>query len=41
MIFDRALRREMTQVAGAVFVTLFTVMATTQSIRLLGDAATG
>ena len=41
MIFDRALRRELTQVAGAVFVTLFTVMATTQSIRLLGDAATG
>lgn len=41
MIFDRALRREMTQVASAVFVTLFTVMATTQSIRLLGDAATG
>jgi lipopolysaccharide export system permease protein len=41
MIFDRALRREMSQVAGAVFVTLFTVMATTQSIRLLGDAASG
>ena len=41
MIFHRALRRELTQVASAVFVTLFTVMATTQSIRLLGDAATG
>jgi len=41
MIFERALRREMSQVAGAVFVTLFTVMATTQSIRLLGDAASG
>ena len=41
MIFRRALQRELTQVAGAVFVTLFTVMATTQSIRLLGDAASG
>lgn len=41
MIFRRALKRELTQVAGAVFVTLFTVMATTQSIRLLGDAAGG
>ncbi|MFN0160301.1 MAG: LPS export ABC transporter permease LptF [Burkholderiales bacterium] len=41
MIFSRALRREFNQVAGAVFVTLFTVLATTQSIRLLGNAATG
>ncbi len=41
MIFRRALQRELAQVAGAVFVTLFTVMATTQSIRLLGDAASG
>ncbi len=41
MIFRRALQRELTQAAGAVFVTLFTVMATTQSIRLLGDAASG
>lgn len=41
MIFRRALQRELTQVAGAVFVTLFTIMATTQSIRLLGDAAGG
>jgi lipopolysaccharide export system permease protein len=41
MIFRRSLKREFTQVAGAVFVTLFTVMATTQSIRLLGDAAAG
>ena len=40
-IFRRALQRELTQIAGAVFVTLFTVMATTQSIRLLGDAAGG
>jgi lipopolysaccharide export system permease protein len=41
MIFHRALKREMTQVAGAVFVTLFTIMLTTQSIRLLGQAAGG
>jgi lipopolysaccharide export system permease protein len=41
VIFDRALRREFNQVAGAIFVTLFTVLATTQSIRLLGNAATG
>ena len=41
MIFRRALQRELTHIAGAVFVTLFTVMATTQSIRLLGDAAGG
>lgn len=41
MIFRRALQRELTQAAGAVFVTLFTVMVTTQSIRLLGDAASG
>ena len=41
MIFRRALQRELAQVASAVFVTLFTVMATTQSIRLLGDAASG
>ena len=40
-IFRRALQRELTQIAGAVFVTLFTVMATTQSIRLLGEAAGG
>ena len=41
MIFHQALRRELTQLAGAVFVTLFTIMATTQSIRLLGQAAGG
>lgn len=40
-IFRRSLKRELAQIAGAVFVTLFTVMATTQSIRLLGDAASG
>ena len=41
MIFRQALRRELTQIAGAVFVTLFTIMVTTQSIRLLGQAAGG
>jgi len=41
MIFRQALRRELTQIAGGVFVTLFTIMATTQSIRLLGQAAGG
>jgi len=41
MIFRRALQREFAEVAGAVFVTLFTIMLTTQSIRLLGLAAGG
>jgi len=41
MIFRRALQREFAEIAGAVFVTLFTIMLTTQSIRLLGLAASG
>lgn len=41
MIFRRALQREFAEIAGAVFVTLFTIMATTQVIRLLGLAASG
>ena len=41
MLFRQALTRELTQIAGAVFVTLFTIMLTTQSIRLLGLAAGG
>ena len=41
MIFRQALTRELNQIAGAVFVTLFTIMLTTQSIRLLGQAAGG
>ena len=41
MIFRQALMRELNQIAGAVFVTLFTIMLTTQSIRLLGQAAGG
>ncbi|MBL8381498.1 MAG: LPS export ABC transporter permease LptF [Burkholderiales bacterium] len=40
-IFRGSIKRELAQVAGAVFVTLFTVLATTQSIRLLGEAAAG
>ncbi|HEY4372723.1 MAG TPA: LPS export ABC transporter permease LptF [Burkholderiales bacterium] len=41
MIFRRALQREFAESAGAIFVTLFTVLLTTQSIRLLGLAAGG
>ncbi|MDR2881941.1 MAG: LPS export ABC transporter permease LptF [Azoarcus sp.] len=41
MIFRRALHREFTQVAGAVFVTLFAVLITVVLIRLLGQAAGG
>ena len=41
MLFRQALTRELTQIAGAVFVTLFTIMLTTQSIRFLGLAAGG
>jgi lipopolysaccharide export system permease protein len=41
MIFRRALQREFAEMAGAVFITLFTIMVTTQSIRLLGLAAGG
>ena len=41
MIFRRALQREFAEVAGAVFITLFTIMATTQTIRFLGLAAGG
>lgn len=41
MIFRRALQREFAEVAGAVFITLFTIMATTQTIRFLGLAASG
>lgn len=41
MIFHRALQREFAESAGAIFVTLFTVLLTTQSIRLLGLAAGG
>ncbi|MFM9970761.1 MAG: LPS export ABC transporter permease LptF [Burkholderiales bacterium] len=41
MIFQRALIREFTSLALAVFATLFAVTLTTQLIRLLGQAASG
>ena len=39
MLFTRALRRDLINLAGAVFATLFTIMVTTTLIRLLGRAA--
>jgi lipopolysaccharide export system permease protein len=39
MLFTRALRRDLVNLAGAVFATLFTIMVTTTLIRLLGRAA--
>ena len=41
MVFDRALRRELTQTAVAVFVALFAILLTTQLVRLLNEAAGG
>lgn len=41
MIFQRALRRELTSTAGAVFTTLFTITITVMLIRILGQAAGG
>ena len=41
MIFQRALLREFTGLAGAVFMMLFSIALTTQLIRLLGRAAGG
>src|SRR5437879_13786843 len=41
MIFHRALLREFAGLAGAVFMTLFSIAVTTQLIRLLGKAAGG
>lgn len=41
MIFQRALIRELTQTAGAVFLVLFTITLTTMLIRILGQAAAG
>jgi len=41
MIFQRALLREFASLAGAVFMTLFSIALTTRLIRLLGDAAGG
>ncbi|HYF58032.1 MAG TPA: LPS export ABC transporter permease LptF [Burkholderiaceae bacterium] len=39
MLFTRALRRDLINLAGAVFATLFTIMVTTTLIRILGRAA--
>ncbi|UCE32589.1 MAG: LPS export ABC transporter permease LptF [Burkholderiales bacterium] len=41
MLFDRTLRRELFNLSGVVFATLFTVMVTTTLIRILGRAAGG
>ncbi|MDR0934528.1 MAG: LPS export ABC transporter permease LptF [Burkholderiaceae bacterium] len=41
MIFQSAFRRELISVAGAVFMTLFTVTVTMMLIRILGQAAKG
>ncbi|OGA40863.1 MAG: LPS export ABC transporter permease LptF [Betaproteobacteria bacterium RIFCSPLOWO2_12_FULL_68_19] len=41
MIFHRALLREFAGLAGAVFMTLFSIALTTRLIRLLGQAAGG
>ncbi|MBS0337595.1 MAG: LPS export ABC transporter permease LptF [Proteobacteria bacterium] len=41
MIFHRALLREFTSLAGAVFMTLFLISLTVRLIRLLGQAAGG
>ncbi len=41
MIYQRVARREFTQTSVAVFVTLFSIMLTTQIVRLLAEAAGG
>lgn len=41
MIFEKAIRRDLANLAGVVFATLFTIMATTTLIRMLGRAAGG
>ncbi len=41
MIFQRAIRRELLNTVGAVFITLFTIVITVMLIRILGDAAGG
>ncbi len=41
MLFKKALRRDLANLAGVVFATLFTIMVTTTLIRLLGRAAAG
>jgi lipopolysaccharide export system permease protein len=41
MIFDQALRRELSLTTGGVFLVLVTIMVTTLVIRILGFAANG
>ena len=41
MIYQRALRRELTYTTGAVFLVLVTIMVTSLVIRILGFAASG
>ena len=41
MIFEQALRRELSMTTGAVFLVLVTIMVTTLVIRILGYAANG
>jgi lipopolysaccharide export system permease protein len=41
MLFKRALRRELSSIAGIVFASLFTILVTTTLIRWLGRAASG
>lgn len=41
MIFEKAIRRDLANLAGVVFATLFTIMVTTTLIRMLGRAAGG
>lgn len=41
VLFTKSLRRDLANIAGIVFAALFTIMATTSLIRLLGRAAVG
>jgi lipopolysaccharide export system permease protein len=41
VVFERALRRELSQSSIGIFVALFAIMATTQLVRLLNDAVGG
>ncbi len=41
MLFTKALRRDLANLAGVIFATLFTIMVTTTLIRILGRAANG
>jgi lipopolysaccharide export system permease protein len=41
MLFVKALRRDLTNLAGVVFAALFTIMVTVTLIRILGRAAVG